>query len=158
MAIAVLIGYFNVSLSPWLESANSEEPYSMVRALEWFVRYQDGISPIDNCSLRMDRLPGAITSYSGSTSNTQENIYEVIPLHLGYDKYATYREAYPKDHYIVIPQQAYGYYVDRIPQYPSQWLWTLDDLDELHNGFIIDEIYTSSNFEIMYVNSATVVQ
>jgi len=153
MFIALVIGYYSVYPSPWQESSNSEEPYSLRCGLEWFIKYQNGVSPIDSFPIRIDRMAGAVTGYAGTTTNIQENFGEVIPVHLGYDMYATYGEEYPENHYIMIPQQAYFYYSERIPQYPSLWLWTPADLDKLHNDSTVNEIYSSDGFEIMFTNT-----
>jgi len=149
--VGIVVGTFNIYPSPWVEGNNAQITHTITSGVSWFSMYQDRVSPIDCIGLGMDRVTGSVTGYAQMPQNIHDTFgYEIAP-HLGYDKYVRYGEAYSEDHYLTLPAMAYVQYTERIPDHPSIWRWTTEELNQLHNDSSLSLIYGNSGFEVFYV-------
>ena len=145
-----LIGTFNTYPSPWIESDNTQITHSAIKGVNWFSYHQDDTLTVDPVVMSLDRVWGSVRGYTPMPPTIHQTLGAAPLPHFGYDNYSSYGGAYTEDHYVTLPAMAYGHYIKRIPNHPSIWLWTLADLEHLHNDPSLSLIYSNSGFEIFY--------
>ena len=148
-------GILGLYPSPWTSASNPQVTHATISGVRWFTFYQDRSSEVHGVLFETYRPVVALTGYENKPPNVLYHSVESpeVPIHFGYDRYNSYSQIIKRSHYLLIPGYAYVYYTKRIPQYPTAWLWTPDDLKRLHEDLAVDLLFNNGGFEIFYART-----
>jgi hypothetical protein len=157
--VGLVVGIFNTYPSPWIQGANAYvTTQTSAEGSVWFIDKQDGTTPIVGIPFVPYQALVWVTGYEDLAPNIQPTETLNIPPDFGYDKYTTVGALYNGDVYWLLDSSAYDYYSKRIPDNPSGWLWTVNDLNRLFNDPALSLVYNNGSFDVFVLKGSAKFQ
>lgn len=153
--VGLIVGIFNTYPSPWIQGANAYvTTQTSAAGSVWFVANQDGTTPIVGIPFVPYQALVWVTGYENLAPNIQPTQTLNIPTDFGYDKSTTVGTLFNSDVYWMLDSSAYDYYSKRIPDNPSGWLWTDNDLNRLFSDPALSLVYNNGSFDVFVLKGS----